>query len=982
MENPKVILKRSIVLAMTVFLLALLRLDGSVFATIDPNNYSINWSIQNKDQGVEIVDGSTSERYVGMMRTLSLSTNAPSGYRVYVNVPAGESSGGNMLLLGGTSSDPSLSKLGTTPATASVLTTDSWGFGIPNSTSGLPTNNFSPTYSNTPSSTNTYSGVVVSPGITLIRNKQGSVSGTDSFNVYYGMRVGTDVLTHPGTYQTKVSYHALIEATDVVGGEATITPTSGPKSGFETVTITTSLKTDFIPSDISVTLDQQECDNPRGNISTGVLRITCVTRAHAPDTVDVAVNINSLGISYTIADGYEYLETGDVSLTNIVYVSGNNVSGTPNPSISNDGSIDFDLTFRGNSQSDDQTFSATYRLTLQNTTSSDYIFTAPSSNLTLRLSATTTSDVYYELGGISVGDIVPANSTVTFTITLTADYASGTHGVEGGMEVEPVEDKSGAVVGTISGTTTGDLSGNNELTQFQVSVQNTFSSAKTFTLDVLGSDFVIANSTGGYFDIQTIPAESTQTYTFYLKKSPDAIFGSDYVNAMITLSYDGIDTNVGQVRIHVDQDPSYVDNQAPIISNVTVTRGNTYGTATLAWEGTDNVGIASYGIYVCTKNNDTYSCGNMIPVAGGNTNSYNLTGLSTATYGIVVVGFDDQGNTASANEINDATHDSGHASRTEDTELKYDFTVTGRITNGSLSNTSGTIRMGNEWSGTITPNNNYNRPGSVTVRMGGRTLTQNTDYTYQNGTVRITNVTGDIEVEGTCNYSCLLEGTLIALADGTTKPIEQITYKDLLKVWNYETGSVGTEYPGRIEKKSEAIKYQYIRFSDGSELKVSGWHGIFSVDENEYISVDDPSKFHVGMTTYKVENDQLVPITVVSSEMINEEVNVYHIISSRYYNVIANGILTTDGTVMTSNIYGFVENLKWSPVRDEFISNPDNLYTYEDFADIGMPRRMFDDFRIQEASYLEVQYGVTLDMFKQYLLENDFVGGMVPYDDE
>ena len=982
MEKPGIIMMRTICLAMVMFLLSLFASSESVFATIDPNNYTLNWSIQNQNVGIE-VPGSTGEQYVSTQRTIQVSTNAPSGYRVYVSVPADEESEGTLVLSGGASSSPSIAPVNATPSTATTLSTNTWGFGIPSTTTGLPTNNYSSSYTaGTPSTSSTYAGPKVSPNYTLVRNVTSAVNGTDSFNLYYGMRLGSNVLSTPGTYSTNIQYHVLIEATNVVGGEATITPSSGSKSGFEPVTITTSLKTDFVPEGIHVTIDNSDCTNPRGNINTGVLVITCVTPAHVPGATDVAISISSLGINYLIDDGYAYLETGDVKITNVSYVSGVNVNGTPQPTVDSDNNIDFDLTFKSGLDSNNNIFQATYRVTMSNTTSSDYIFTAPSANLTLRLSATTTSDVYYELSGISVGDTIPANSTVTFNIILTADYVSGTHGVEGEMGVNPVEDNSGALIGSIYGTTTGDLSGNNDLAAFQISVQNTFNTSKTFTIGVLGTDFAIANSSGGYLGVQSIAANTTQTYTFYLKKTPGAAFGNDVVNAVITISYDDVESNCGTLRINVDRDPSYIDNQAPIISDVTITRQSTIGTAVVTWEGTDNVGVASYSIYPCTKSNNTYTCGNPITGISGNATSYTLTGLSDGVYGVVVVGFDDEGNTATQSEINDANTGPGPASRSADTEIRWTFTITGQITNGSLSNDGGTIQMGATYTGTINPDSSYGTPSSITVVMNNRTLGSN-EYTYNSGSIQITiPVDGDIEITASCPWDwCLIEGTLIALADGTTKPVEDITYHDLLKVWNYETGSVGAEYPAWIEKKSATTRYQLTKFDDGTELKTVGWHGVFDVDANEFVSVDSPT-FGVGTRVYKVENDELVPITVTSIEFVEEETYRYHVVSSQYYNVLANNIITTDGAVYLSNLYGFDENLKWPAIRAEIMSDPDNLYTYEDFEDIGMPRRMFDELRVQEGKYLEVKYGITLEMFKEYLVANQLNTDIwLPYDD-
>ena len=972
MEHPKIILKLIKYFTMIVFLLLTIKNSGSVFATIDPNSYSLSWSIQNLNQGIEILDPGASECYVSTARTISVSTNAPSGYRVYVDVPSDEQSAGSLLSVGGNSTSSSIAPINTTPATASTLGLDTWGFGIPSGTSGLPTNNYSVTYSSgTPSANNTYAGVKVEPGYTLVRNYEGTVSGTDSFDVYYGMRLDTDVLSNPGTYQTNIEYHALIEATDIVGGEATILPTSGPKSGYEAVTIMTSLMTDFIPQDISVDIGGQSCLTPRGNISTGVLRITCTTQAHTPEHTDVEVSIDSLGISYLIEDGYEYLETGDVKITNVSYVSGTNVSGTPHPTVDENNDVDFDLTFQSGITQNDNTFSATYRFTMSNTTSSDYIFTAPVSNLTLRLSPTTTSEVYYELSGISVGDVIPANSTVNFNIILTADYVSGTHGVEGGIEVEPVEDKTGALVGSIYGSNEGDLTGNNDLAMFQLSVQNTFTSDKVFTIDILGNDFVVANSTGGYLDAQMITAGSTSTYTFYVKKASGVTYGSDFVNAAVVLSYDGIETSSGTLKLAVDKDPSYVDSEAPYISDVSVVRSSTIGSAVVSWIGTDNVGVASYSIYPCLKDGDSYSCGTPITGISGNITSYTLTGLSDGVYGIVVVGFDDEGNTATQNEIDTATTDSGHASRSEDTELRWTFNITGKITNGTLSNNGDTIQMGGSYSGTITADSGYSTPGSITIKMNDRELTSS-QYTYRSGAISITiPVDGDIEITASCPWNwCLIEGTLIALADGTSIPIEQVNYDTLLKVWNYETGSVGAEYPAWIEKEATTLSYQLTTFDDGTQLKTAGWHGVFDVDRNAFVSIDSEN-FGVGSRVYKVnDNDELEVITVTNIEIVEEEVHYYHVVSSQYYNIIANNVITTDGAVYLSNLYGFDENIKWPATREQIMSDPNNLYTYEDFEDIGMPRRMFDELRVREAKYLANVYGITLDVFKAYLVSN------------
>ena len=166
------------------------------------------------------------------------------------------------------------------------------------------------------------------------------------------------------------------------------------------------------------------------------------------------------------------------------------------------------------------------------------------------------------------------------------------------------------------------------------------------------------------------------------------------------------------------------------------------------------------------------------------------------------------------------------------------------------------------------------------------------------------------------------------------------------------------------------MTYRVTRFDDGTELKTAGWHGVFDVDQNAFVSIDGEG-FGVGSRIYKVnENDELEIITVTEIEIVEEEVNYYHVVSSKYYNIIANSVITTDGAVYLSNLYGFDENIKWPELRQEVISDPDNLYTYADFEDIGLPLRMFEELRMAEAKYLASVYGITLEAFKGYLISN------------
>lgn len=197
--------------------------------------------------------------------------------------------------------------------------------------------------------------------------------------------------------------------------------------------------------------------------------------------------------------------------------------------------------------------------------------------------------------------------------------------------------------------------------------------------------------------------------------------------------------------------------------------------------------------------------------------------------------------------------------------------------------------------------------------------------------------------------SCLVEGTKIKTIEGY-KNIEDIDYDDLLETWSYDLGKIVYEYPIWIEKKSESDSYQETTFSDGTVLKTVGFHGIYNYDLNKFVSVDDKENFKVGTTVAKIENGKLKKVTVVKIENKKEKVNYYHVESTRYYNVIANDLLTTDGYVDLSNIYTFNSNVTWKN-KNEVLLNKDNLYTYSDFKE-NIPYYLYSGLRMQEARYL------------------------------
>lgn len=206
-----------------------------------------------------------------------------------------------------------------------------------------------------------------------------------------------------------------------------------------------------------------------------------------------------------------------------------------------------------------------------------------------------------------------------------------------------------------------------------------------------------------------------------------------------------------------------------------------------------------------------------------------------------------------------------------------------------------------------------NDPGDITSVTGGVTIVNS--YTVK--------VTGDGTVSA--SYSCMIEGTQITLANGSTKAIEDITYNDELLVWNFYDGKFDKAKPSWIKVVETAPKYNLVKFSNGSEVGFVGpggdigYHRVFNKEAKAFTHTgvkDTPN----GTTTFA--QDGTFP-TVVSQEVVEKEVKFYNVITDKHYNIFANGILTS---CKLSNKY-HIEDMRY--VGEKLISDEQEKAYFE-----------------------------------------------------
>ena len=161
-------------------------------------------------------------------------------------------------------------------------------------------------------------------------------------------------------------------------------------------------------------------------------------------------------------------------------------------------------------------------------------------------------------------------------------------------------------------------------------------------------------------------------------------------------------------------------------------------------------------------------------------------------------------------------------------------------------------------------------------------------YTEEvSGTVKITSgdqsVTITVELKSP-DVVCLTGDTLITLADGSAKRIDQIEYTDKILAIDPETGefcSTSVTYTDAKMNKSYN-HYDRFEFDDGTVITVVHRHRFYNVEDQRMIHLD---AFSLGDRAYKI--DGTCPRLISAIEHYEEKETMHYDVSGKKWNISA-----------------------------------------------------------------------------------------------
>lgn len=136
-------------------------------------------------------------------------------------------------------------------------------------------------------------------------------------------------------------------------------------------------------------------------------------------------------------------------------------------------------------------------------------------------------------------------------------------------------------------------------------------------------------------------------------------------------------------------------------------------------------------------------------------------------------------------------------------------------------------------------------------------------------------------------YYCLTGDTLITLANGTQKRIDELTVQDRVLAINPETKAFVSDeitYTDSTEHKT-FTEYDVWTFSDGTIVKTVHRHRFYNVEKQAMVYMDE---WNVGDHAVNQNGER---IALVSHENVKEEVKHYTIFT-KHQNYFANGLLS------------------------------------------------------------------------------------------
>ena len=267
------------------------------------------------------------------------------------------------------------------------------------------------------------------------------------------------------------------------------------------------------------------------------------------------------------------------------------------------------------------------------------------------------------------------------------------------------------------------------------------------------------------------------------------------------------------------------------------------------------------------------------------------------------------------------------------------------VTTGSKFNAKYTAKSGSE-----------NNAASITGTTPTTALTT-TDQTYTVNTSAVVITPAGQE------ESCVASGTMITMADGTQKLVDNIVLGDLVLTWNFFTGEYEAKPVIALEiMKNRLVNVITVVLENGQTIDIISYQSFFDYNTKKYFVIDNENfTSSIGKIIAIQSQDKLAYSKIIDVIIEEKVVDTYEIITAQNFNFIGNGILTVEPFIFNVNFFDINENDMYDINDISYCIETYGLFTYEEFAEY----MTLDEFNAFNGQYFKIAIAKGLTSIKQ-----------------
>lgn len=225
----------------------------------------------------------------------------------------------------------------------------------------------------------------------------------------------------------------------------------------------------------------------------------------------------------------------------------------------------------------------------------------------------------------------------------------------------------------------------------------------------------------------------------------------------------------------------------------------------------------------------------------------------------------------------------------------------------------------------------------------------------------------NVTISASSEKSCVTGDTLVTLADGSMKRIDQITYEDQLLVWNFFTGDYDAVPSAIIFYHGDDLyRVLNLHFEDGTTVKVINNHGFFDVEANKFVFIEEANvNEYIGHSFVKMDGDDRTAVKLTGYSITEEYTGCYSIQTAVHINFMTEGMFseTTPPYDGWFEYFEIGEDMKYDEAQMQADLELYGQYDYSDFAAYAT----YEQFIAFNGPYLKVLVGRGVLTFEELL---------------